>query len=542
SPVALELREYFAEVLVDEYQDINAVQETILRLVSRQETDNPNMFMVGDVKQSIYRFRLAEPALFLQKYRSFPRDAGAQDLGVDLARNFRSRREVVDAVNFVFRQLMTERAGEIAYDEKAELVCGAEYLPGCEGVPVAAGPVELHLIEKQAPGGGTVAADEGETDGDGPGGCEDYGDAGDGAGPSLAEELAELDAARQEARIAARRIRVLVHGTSDLPGSEVCVFDKGAGGYRPVQYRDIAVLMRAPGNAANIYLEEFRQAGIPAYANLGSGYFTATEVEVMMSLLKVIDNPRQDIPLAAVLRSPVVGLTAEELAAIRLAALPGDFYEALRRVAGNLPSEAGSEPPPEFVDEALGRKAGAFLARLDEWRTMARQGSLADLIWRLYNDTGYYAYVGGMPGGAQRQANLRSLYDRARQYEATTFRGLFRFLRFVEKFRESGHDLGAARALGENEDVVRVMSIHKSKGLEFPVVIVAGLGKQFNTSDLREQALLHKELGIGLPVMDPELRLTYPSIAWEAIKRRLYFEMLAEEMRILYVALTRARE
>jgi ATP-dependent helicase/nuclease subunit A len=534
SPVALELREYFAEVLVDEYQDINAVQETILRLVSRQETPTPNMFMVGDVKQSIYRFRLAEPALFLEKYRNYPREAGDPDLGVDLARNFRSRQEVVDAVNFVFRQLMTEQAGEIAYDEKAELVCGAHYLPGCEGVMTAAGPVELHLIEKQAAGGGAAEADDGEWDGIA-GVSEDDGPAvdGSGAGNTLAEELADMDAARQEARIVARRIRQLVHGTTDNPGPEACVFDKGVGGYRPVQYGDIVVLMRAPGSAANIYLEEFRQAGIPAYADVGSGYFAATEVEVMMALLKVVDNPRQDIPLAAVLRSPVVGLTGEELAAIRLA-VSGDFYDALRYKAENPLQETGSEP--------LQQKISAFLTRLDQWRTLARQGSLADLIWRLYNDTGYYAYVGCMPGGAQRQANLRALYDRARQYEATTFRGLFRFLRFVEKFRESGHDLGAARALGENEDVVRVMSIHKSKGLEFPVVIVAGLGKQFNVSDLREPALLHKELGIGLPVVDTELRLTYPSIAWEAIKRRLHFEMLAEEMRILYVALTRARE
>lgn len=542
SPVALELREHFAEVLVDEYQDINAVQETVLRLVSRQGTATPNMFMVGDVKQSIYRFRLAEPALFMEKYRNYPRGAGEPELGVDLARNFRSRREVVDAVNFIFRQLMTEQAGEMAYDEKAKLVCGAGYLPGCKGMPTAAGPVELHLIENLAIAGG--ATDMGDTENDGSkGDVEDYDDSSAGApddgpaadgGNSLAEELAEMDAAQREARIVARRIREMVHGAIDRPGPEFCVFDKGVGGYRPVLYRDIVVLMRAPGNAANIYLEEFRQAGIPAYADLGSGYFAATEIEVMMSLLKVIDNPRQDIPLAAVLRSPVVGLTAEELAAVRLAAVQGDFYDALRQAVQE-------ESAPEII-AALRRKLRAFLNKLDEWRTMARQGPLSDLIWRLYNDTGYYAYAGGMPGGAQRQANLRALYDRARQYEATTFRGLFRFLRFIEKFRASGHDLGAARALGENEDVVRVMSIHKSKGLEFPVVIVAGLGKQFNTTDLREQALLHKELGIGLPVVDTELRLTYPSIAWEAIKRRLHFELLAEEMRILYVALTRARE
>lgn len=541
SPVAAELREHFAEVLVDEYQDINAVQETVLRLVSRQDTDSPNMFMVGDIKQSIYGFRLTDPGFFMSKYMKYMEGAEESHLAVDLAKNFRSRREVVDAVNFVFRQLMNGTMGKMAYDEKAELVCGAGYPAVCEGITTAGGPVELHLVSSIC---GDGSPDDSAQDDVNPdvaalkdGDAAD--DGSDSGADTLAEELADMDATQREARIVARRVREMVHGSPARPGPEFCVFAKGVGGYRPVQYRDIVVLMRAPGNAANIYLEEFRQAGIPAYADLGSGYFAAVEVEVMMALLKVIDNPRQDISLAAVLRSPVVGLSEEELAVARLAAARGEFYDALRQIAKDDTEGLWEGGPNQGI---LRRKINAFLTRLDRWRTMARQGSLSDLIWRLYNDTGYYAYVGGMPGGAQRQANLRALYDRARQYEATTFRGLFRFLRFIEKFRASGHDLGAARALGENEDVVRVMSIHKSKGLEFPVVIVAGLGKQFNTRDLKEQALLHKELGIGLPVVDTELRLSYPSIAQEAIRRQLYFELLAEEMRILYVALTRARE
>ena len=577
SPVALELREHFAEVLVDEYQDINAVQETILRLVSRQGSKTPNMFMVGDVKQSIYRFRLAEPALFMEKYSSYPREAGGPNRGVDLARNFRSRREVVDGVNFIFRQLMTTRVGELAYDGQAELVCGAQFLPGIEGMAsIAAGPVELHILEKQP--GEAVYNDVGSDDlvsgefnsdeidsGDLDSGEGDSGELTSGKQGSGQDDPEELDAVQREARLVAARIRKMVNGSEAQPGPEFYVLDKQTGSYRPVRYHDIVILMRATRGMANTYLEEFRQAGIPGYADLGTGYFEATEVETMMSLLKVIDNPRQDIPLAAVLRSAVVGLAGEELAQVRLCAPGGDFYTAACRAAGagtdagpgtqagteagadtgteaGLGTQAGTEDPVGGVPPELALKLAKFLKDLEGWRTMARQGSLAGLVWRLYTDTGFYAYVGAMPGGVQRQANLRALHDRARQYEATSFRGLFRFLRFIEKFQERGSDLGTARALGENEDVVRIMSIHKSKGLEFPVVIVTGMGKQFNLTDLNKTALLHKELGLGLPLVDTELRLTYPSLAQVAIKKRLQMELLAEEMRILYVALTRAKE
>lgn len=525
SPVALELREYFAEVLVDEYQDINAVQETILHLVSRQgeDAERPNLFMVGDVKQSIYRFRLAEPSLFMSKYLAYPRTAGEACRAVDLTQNFRSRREVIDAVNYIFRQIMTQRLGELIYDNKAELHCGALYADVPGGGPPAGGPVELHLLEKKvdigAPGG-----EENEQ--------PDAIDAGDDASNSD-DDPAELDATQREARLVARRIKELVSGTAERPGPQLQVFDKTTGGYHPVRYRDIVILMRATRGAANIFVEELRGAGIPVYADLDTGYFAATEIEIVMSLLKIIDNPRQDIPLAAVLRSPIVGLTAEELALVRLCAPSRNsrFYDAVQAAAADGP-----------VPEPVKTRLQAFLTSLEQWRTMARQGSLAGLVWRLYNETGYYTYVGGMPGGMQRQANLRALYDRARQYEATAYRGLFRFLRFIERFQDLGNDLGTARALGENEDVVRIMSIHKSKGLEFPVVIVAGLGKQFNTVDLRQNVVLHKELGIGLPVVEPELPLTYPSLVQSAIRKKNQMEMLAEEMRVLYVALTRARE
>jgi len=513
SVVACELREYFTEVLVDEYQDINGVQETILQLVSRQDSGSPNRFMVGDVKQSIYRFRLAEPTLFMEKYFNYPREEGKPERGIDLAKNFRSRREIIDAVNFLFRQLMTGRTGEIVYDSRAELVCGADYSVDGDGFLNSPGPVELYLLEKKP---GHEPADS-EDDENRPDAEQDE------------EDIADLDAVQREARLVAQRIKEMVHGREDNKGPEFYILDNMSGHYRPVQYKDIVVLLRTARNTAHIFLEEFRQSGIPAYADLNTGYFEATEVETILSLLQVLDNPRQDIPLAAVLRSPIVGLNAEELAVVRLRDRDGSFYDAVKKSA-------------ELPENDLGIKLREFLHKVEKWRTQARQEPLSDLIWRIYNETGFYAYAGGMPGGAQRQANLRALYDRARQYEKTAFKGLFRFLRFIERFKDSGTDLGTARAVGENEDVVRIISVHKSKGLEFPVVIVAGLGKQFNLSDLRQKAVFHKELGLGLPVVDLDLRLTYPSIAQSAIKKRLHLDLLAEELRVLYVALTRARE
>jgi ATP-dependent helicase/nuclease subunit A len=279
-------------------------------------------------------------------------------------------------------------------------------------------------------------------------------------------------------------------------------------------------------------MEELRQQTIPAYADLNTGYFTAMEVEVVLSLLQIIDNPYQDIPLAAVLRSPIVGLSADELAIIRLAQKQGSYYQAvLHYVELAVSSET-----------TISKKLVSFLTDLETWREEAKQGALADLIWGIYRVTGFFDFVGGMPGGLQRQANLRALYDRARQYEATSFRGLFRFLRFIERMQDSGGDLGTARALGEQEDVVRIISIHKSKGLEFPVVFVAGLAKMFNQQDLNGSFLLHKELGFGPKFVDAKQRVSYPSLPYLAIRRRMRLETLAEEMRVLYVALTRARE
>lgn len=580
SQAALAYQEQFVEILLDEYQDTNQVQEAIVFLISRSEPGN--RFMVGDVKQSIYRFRLAEPGLFLAKYKAYGKSDEAAGRRIDLARNFRSRRQVVDGVNYVFRQIMSETVAEMDYDQSAELVCGAKYPEPQAELPISDYAVELMLIDRGAGGESDGQATDGAADfgGDDDGG-EDPADAPSGGAADAAEEL---ETAQLEARLIAGRIRLLLGLGGGVPFS---VTEK-SGLQRPATFRDIVILLRATKNWAPVLLEELRLAGIPAYADLNAGYFAATEVEVVLSLLKVIDNPFQDIPLAAVLRSPLVGLSADELAQVRLASKQAPYYQALLNFLdahgkgrkAEPPLAEGSAHPVEagqavwdweddsfkesaaaleqgvstlaggesangndtLADSRLAEKLEAFRTRLERWRTEAREGSLADLIWKVYRETGYYDFAGGLPGGSQRQANLRALYDRARQYEATSFRGLFRFLRFVERMQESGGDLGTARALGEQEDVVRIMSIHKSKGLEFPVVFAAGMGKMFNQQDLNGSFLIHKELGFGPKMVDTALRVSCPTLPQLAIRRRMRMEMLAEEMRVLYVALTRAKE
>ncbi|WLR51514.1 helicase-exonuclease AddAB subunit AddA [Bacillus tianshenii] len=488
SEAALDYKQQFAEVLVDEYQDTNLVQETIIQLVSKGD----NLFMVGDVKQSIYRFRLAEPGLFLQKYKKFTKDGTGEGLRIDLAKNFRSRSEVLDATNYIFKQLMDEPVGEIDYNEDAELKQGASY-PDTANVET-----ELLLVHRE--GMETEPQSENEA----------------------IIDVDELETAQLEARLVARKIKAMIES-----GYEV--FDKELKRMRRMTYRDVIILLRSFGWAPTI-MEEFKQAGIPVYAELSTGYFEAVEVSIMMSLLKTIDNPHQDIPLAAVLRSPIVGLTENDLAEIRTANPRVSYYEAMQ------------EYMKQAEETEKIEKVRAFYEKLTNWRTCARQGALSELIWQIYSETGYYNFVGGIPGGKQRQANLRALYDRARQYEETSFRGLFRFLRFIERMQDRGDDLGAARALGEQEDVVRLMTIHKSKGLEFPIVFVSGLGKQFNLQDLRAKTMLHKNLGFASKYVHPQLRISYPTIAQHAMKRRMQMEMIAEEMRVLYVALTRAKE
>ncbi|MBT2756450.1 helicase-exonuclease AddAB subunit AddA [Mesobacillus foraminis] len=498
SEAGIYYRDKFKEVLVDEYQDTNMVQEAILQLVTADGESSGNLFMVGDVKQSIYRFRLAEPNLFLSKYNRFTTFGEDTGLKIDLAQNFRSRSEVLDGTNYLFKQIMGVRVGEIHYDESAELKKGAPYPEG------NLYPVELLMIDS---GADTAEDSEGE---------ENTGEGYDAL---------DLEQSQLEARLMARKMKELVEG-------RMGVFNPKTGMERPVQYKDMVILLRSMTWAPQ-FMEEFKQQGIPVYANLSTGYFEATEVAIMLSMLRVIDNPYQDIPLASVLRSPIIGLNEEELAVIRIADKKGTYYDALSSFCQN-----GGQKE----DEGLYEKVRPFLDNLKKWRSVARQVSVSELIWQLFRETHFYDFVGGMPGGKQRQANLRALYDRARQYESTSFRGLFRFLRFIERMQDRGDDLGAAGAIGEQEDVVRIMTIHSSKGLEFPVVFVAGLARKFNTMDLKKSFMLDKEYGFASKYVNPDKRISYPSLPQLAFKRKKRMEMLAEEMRVLYVALTRAKE
>ncbi|MTH53327.1 helicase-exonuclease AddAB subunit AddA [Bacillus mangrovi] len=491
---ALACRRQFTEVMVDEYQDTNLVQEAILQLVKRESEEAGNLFMVGDVKQSIYRFRLAEPMLFLNKYKRFTPAAANSGQRIDLNKNFRSRAEVLDGTNFIFKQLMGEKAGEIDYDDQAELKLGASY-PESSGMET-----ELLLADRT----GFEEAEE--------------------LTESPLPEEPEAETVQLESRLIAGKIREMID-------SRAPVYDRKKNGNRNMMYRDIVILLRSMPWAPQI-MEELKKQGIPVYANLSGGYFEATEVAIMIALLRTIDNPSQDIPLASVLRSPIVGLDETEMAAIRTYDKRGSYYEACKQtLAQTVPA-----------DEALAEKLTRFFSRLNSWRSAARTGPVSDLIWKIYRESKFFDFAGGMPGGKQRQANLRALYDRARQYESTSFRGLFRFLRFIERMQDRGDDLGAARALGEQEDVVRIMTIHSSKGLEFPVVFTAGLARQFNMMDMNKSYLLDKHLGFGTKYIHPELRFSYPSLPLLAMKKKLKVELLSEEMRVLYVAMTRAKE
>ncbi|MGB2993928.1 MAG: helicase-exonuclease AddAB subunit AddA [Paenisporosarcina sp.] len=500
SNIAEDVMAQYKEVLVDEYQDTNRLQETILQIVKSGTEANGNMFMVGDVKQSIYRFRLAEPMLFLAKYLMFTTEALDTGVKIDLNANFRSRPEVLHATNFIFSQIMGERVGEIEYDEAAALKPGAPY-------PDQQSTVELTLLSQQQEEEEEELADD------------------DGEVNEEIQELEELKKSQWEARYIIGKIRKLMN-------DQTMVVDAWTKIERPLEYRDIVILMRSMTWSADL-TEEFKQAGIPLYANLSKGYFDALEVMIMLNTLRIVDNPYQDIPLASVLRAPFVGLTESELSHIRLSAPKEPFYEALK----NFVRSGGSGIDPQTAE-----KLQRFFLHYEEWRNLARRGSLADLIWRIYMDTHYYEMVGAMPGGKQRQANLRALHDRALSYEKSSFRGLFRFLRFIDRMKKRGDDLGTARAMSEKENVVRLMTIHSSKGLEFPYVFIAGLGRDFNQMDFNELYLFDQTFGLAVKAVDPDKRIAYTSLPFLAMKEKKQLELKSEEMRVLYVAMTRAKE
>ncbi|WHH57448.1 helicase-exonuclease AddAB subunit AddA [Petroclostridium sp. X23] len=509
---AEDLQQRFEEILIDEYQDSNMVQEVIMNVISRKNIDKPNIFMVGDVKQSIYRFRQARPELFLDKYMRYSGDEGMPERRIRLYKNFRSRKEVIDGVNFIFQQMMSKDVGELEYDEVEALNFGAHFDSEESSDVSVGGPVELHLID--------LKHDEDDRTFTQPN--DDVEDE-----EMNEQEEEQPDQIQCEARIVAKRIKQLM--SADETGTVHKIYDKNAGGYRTVAFKDIIILLRTTRNWADIFVEELGMQGIPAYADTGTGYFKTVEIKTMMSLLQIIDNPMQDIPLLSVLRSPIASFTPEELIDIRLVDKECSFYECMKKLSIEDSNQTA-------------HKTQKFLDRLAHWRKNAGHMSTDELIWYLYTDTGYFSFVGVMPGGEQRQANLKILFERARQFEETSYKGLFNFINFINKLKSSRGDMGSAKILGENENVVRIMSIHKSKGLEFPVVFVCGTGKQFNMQDMNKSILLHQDLGFGPEFVDHERRIAYPSVPKQALKYKIKLESLSEEMRILYVAFTRAKE
>lgn len=512
---AEEFRDTFEEIMIDEYQDSNEVQETLLRSISREERGENNIFMVGDVKQSIYRFRLARPELFMKKYDSYSLEESTTQR-IDLHKNFRSREEVLTCTNDIFYKIMARSLGNVEYDAEAALYPGASYPVSADFIP------EILLADSN---------DE------------------------LLEDTELTDKKTLEAKIVAEEIK---HLMKTQP-----VTDKAAGTLRAAHYSDIVILLRSLSGWADSLVEVLNENGIPAHTVSSTGYFSTVEVQTVLSMLRLLDNPRQDIPMAAVLRSPMAGLTDEELAVLRLEDGSVPFHEAVLELAEGLYEEGGqieisnSEADSE-ADQKQGRNADGkkeddiettahrkllkFYKKYRQLRQLVPDTPIHELIEIILRETGYGHYVAAMPAGSRRTANLNMLLEKAAAYEKTSYKGLFHFVRYIDELQKYDVDFGEADMVGENEDVVRIMSIHKSKGLEFPIVIVSGMGKNFNKQDTRSKMVLHPELGIGLDYMDGKLRIKSPTIAKKAIAKQIDLENLGEELRVLYVALTRAKE
>lgn len=515
SDIALGYREKFHEIFIDEYQDSNLVQEVLLGTIAKIIA--PNRFMVGDVKQSIYRFRQAKPEIFLQKYRDYDEHEDTSYRKIMLYKNFRSREEVVDCANYIFENIMSKNIGEIEYTEKERLNLGAVFIENEEEEAIVGGPSEIHLMQTKP-----RIVEENKDDKEEVQNSDEAGE----------NEEEEIDNIQLEARMVGKIIKDLMHPKED--GKIQKVFDKQLKEYRPVQFKDIVILLRATSAWAPVFADELMNMDIPTYADIGVGYFDTIEIKTILSLLQVIDNPMQDIPMLAVLRSPIVSFTPEELIDIRLEDEEKSFVEAIEILSGT------KDVAVENCE--LSKKCLDFLNKLKDYKEKSLYMSTDEFLWYLYTKTGYYAYVGALPGGSQRQANLKILFERAKQFEETSFKGIFNFINFVQKLKKSNTDMGSAKTLGENANVVRIMSIHKSKGLEFPVVICSGMGKKFNTQDFRKDVLYHHNLGYGPQLVDYKRRISYPSIAKEALKSKINVENLSEEMRVLYVAFTRPKE
>lgn len=538
---AQRLQAEFVEVFIDEYQDTSPIQDALVAHIARAKG---NVFVVGDVKQSIYRFRMAEPNIFLDRYRRG--DARV----VDLPDNYRSRPEVVAAVNFVFSQLFSESFGSIVYDERAQMRAGADYPSPAHEVGEALllkGPVEVHLVERQPPEDEELEDDEpaahsaatdrstGPTDGSDTGAVD--------AQASDLPAADDLSAIEKEALVIADRIRNLMGQSAGY--KRTVVWDKDDNCYRPLAYRDIAVLMRSVAGRMNAVLEVFRRCGIPAYGQTSSGFYGSLEVKWLLAALSVMDNPQSDIELAAVLRSPLAAFTDTELALLR-GGQRGSLYDSLRRGARRVRrQDAPPWPGPAALAQsaaAADEKAAAFLRQLDRWRTMARRNPAEPTLRAVLEETALLQYLAGMPGGDIRVANVDALLDLARGFDQSSVEGVHGFITMVRATTGLAVDEGEARTLGENEDVVRVTTIHKSKGLEYPVVFVADLGKQFYRGSEERNLPLHRSLGFGPQVVDAATHRKWRTMASFAVDEAERTEFLAEEARVLYVALTRARE
>ena len=480
--LAVSLREKFEEVLIDEYQDTNEIQETILKAVSR-EGDLGNLFMVGDVKQSIYRFRHAKPELFMEKYDRFKKDGESLDRKVILGKNFRSRGELLDKINFIFERIMTKKLGEVDYGEDEMLNTGASY----PGLVSKDSPLEINIIDM-------AESEDSEVD----------------------DEDVKKNAVA-EARFVISRIQELISEDSDFQ-----IVDKETKDYRKPRFSDFTVLMRAANSWAPDFEEQFNLEGIPVFSDVSNSLFETIEVMSVMSLLKALNNPLEDISLISLLRSNFFGFTNNELADIRIGSRPNRFFEAVKM--------------------SKGQKAVEFMETFSNWRMRSGVVPISELIWGILNDTGYFTFVGGLPDGRKRQNNLKLLFEYIRNFERAGMVGLFNLIDYLENVFGNSGDMGEARLIGEEDNVVRIMSIHKSKGLEFPIVFLAGLGKNFNKMDVSTCVIVHQNHGFGPDLINYERNLKYQSVAKRALKIITERDNISEEMRILYVGLTRAKE
>jgi len=530
SHVALEYRQYFHEILIDEYQDSNLVQEYLLQAISGEDEGRFNRFMVGDVKQSIYKFRLARPELFLEKYDTYKSaeeeqsDAdSAKSSGcrrIDLARNFRSRRQVVDTVNEIFSRIMRKEIGGIEYDEKAALYPGAVY-PENEDCTS-----ELLLVEK--PGKEKLGKEKAAVNGSG------------SAALSEAEDVAIPDSKQAEALAIAEKILDLKQ--------HFRVTDKATGQLRPVRYADMVILLRTSSGWDEEFKKMLEEEGIPVYITTKTGYFAATEVQELLNFLRILDNPFQDIPLYGVLKSLFGGFAEAEIASIRAAHKGCSLYEAMRTWAdqGGISTEGEREAsegiPGMSIQGDLQKKICTFLDKLEKYRDCTAYMPIRDLLQKIVTDYDYLNYVTALPAGGKRRANVEMLFTKASDFEKTSYFGLFHFVRYIEQLEKYDVDMGEADLLDENADVVRIMSIHKSKGLEFPVTFVAGLAKRFNMQDANQSLIVDMDLGLATDYVNPEKRIRNKTLRRMTLARKMREDNLAEELRILYVALTRARE